>query len=72
MVLSPYSVCYSNSVRRTEFVGKGVSIENRAPTSRGAMSEHSMRNGVMNVFAKNDDTVGFQARCANAPKKGRG
>ena len=36
------------------------------------MSEHSMRNCVMNVFAKNDDIVGFQARCANAPKKGHG
>jgi len=24
----------------------------------------------MNVFAKSDDIVGFQARCANAPKKG--
>ena len=25
---------------------------------------------LMNVFAKNDDIVGFEARCANAPKKG--
>jgi len=24
----------------------------------------------MNVFAMSDDIVGFQARCANAPKKG--
>jgi len=37
------------------------------------LSEHSTRGDcpcVMNVFAKSDDIVGFQARCANAPKKG--
>ena len=38
------------------------------------MSEHSMREFccVVNVFAKRDDIVGFQARCADAPRKGYG
>ena len=44
----------------------GVSVGNRAPTNGGTTERTPAQLKKHDVFAKSDDIVGFQARCANA------